>query len=88
MPAVESLEQLVGGGRDVGEWNPGVFVWRQALPAHEILVTLAELARVEDGVDSGRRVIIGELEWGWGSVRVKVGRIVVWFEEGDVKDRV
>ena len=81
MTAMEALNHLVGGGRDVGESNPGVLFGGQAFPAHEVLVTLAELAAIEDGLDSrGRGGVIGDLEGNGRSMRVEFGGIVIGLE--------
>ena len=52
-----------------------------------VTVTLTELATVEDGVDgNGRSVIVCEVEGNRSGMRMKLGRIVVGFEERNVKD--
>ena len=50
---VKPFKELVGGGGNVGKGNPGVFVRGETLPTHEILVALAELARVKEFGDIG-----------------------------------
>ena len=85
---MELLDELVGGGRDVGERDPGVLVGGQAVPVHEVLVALAKLAAVEDGVDSGGRVVVGELERLRRGMGMEFGRVVIRFKKGDVEDGV
>ena len=55
---------------------------------HEILVALADFARVKNGVYSRGRVgIISEVKRNGGSVKMELGRIVVGLEKGDVAMR-
>ena len=76
---MEALKLLIVGGRDVGEWDPGVLVGGQAVPVHEVLVALAKLAAVEDGVDGGGRVVVGELERLRRGMGMEFGRVVIGF---------
>ena len=50
MVTVEPVDHLVGGCGDFGKGDPRVLIGGQTLPAHEVLVALAEFARVEDGM--------------------------------------
>ena len=84
---METFEEFIGGGGNVGKRNPGVFVGRKVLPAHEVLVALSDLAAVEDGVDVEWRVgVFGEDERSRRRVWMEVGWVVVGFEKGDMKD--
>ena len=53
MLTVETFEKLVGGGGNIGEGNPRVFIHRHALPTDKVFIALAELAGVEDSLDCG-----------------------------------
>ena len=56
---------------------------------HEILVALADFARVENGVYSRGRVgIISEVKRNGGSVKMELGRIVVGLEKRNMEDGV
>ena len=59
MSTMKSFEHLVRGGRDVRKGDPRVLIGGQPLPAHEVLVALAEFARVEDGMKFLRGRVVG-----------------------------
>ena len=59
MLMVKPFEHLIHGSRDVGKGDPRVLVGGQALPAHEVLVALAKLACVKDGVNFLRGRVVG-----------------------------
>ena len=85
MSMVKPFEHLICGGRNVGEGDPRVLVRGQTLPVHEVLVALAEFARVEDGMKFLRgRVVRVERER--ERKDVGGGMSVMGFEERDVED--
>ena len=89
MPAVKPLEQLVVGGRDVGEGNPGVLVRREIFPTHEILVALSDLPTVENRCDRGRwRLVRSDVEVNRSRSRMKWGRFVIRSEKRDMENRM
>ena len=51
MATVEPVDHLIGGCGDFGEGDPRVLFGRQTLPMDKVLVLLAELTSIEDGIE-------------------------------------
>ncbi len=86
MAAMVTFDEFGVGSGYIGKGNPAVFVGGRVLPAHEILVTLAELAAVEDGVDGTRGRVFKDFDGSGGCVGVEVRGIVVGFKKGNMED--
>ncbi|OSX60552.1 hypothetical protein POSPLADRAFT_1035090 [Postia placenta MAD-698-R-SB12] len=69
---VKTFEEFIVRGRDVGESEPGVFVFRETLPTHEVLIALAEFARVEDGGNGVRGSGVINVEGVRGGMRMEL----------------
>ena len=85
----DKLQRIRGCG-DVGEGNPGVFFCWERLPRDVVLVTMADLAAVEDGVNSvggGNRFGV-KFERVWGSMRMKFGGVMIRFKKRNMENRV
>lgn len=89
MTAVEAVNEFVDCGRKgkIGERNPRVFVGGTTRPTHEVLVALAEFARVED-LGNGKGRIVGDSERIGRCMGVKFGGVGIRFEKRDVEDRM
>ena len=84
---METLDELVGGSRDVRKGNPGVLVRGQVLPMYQILETMADLAAIENRLNIKRGVsVIGKSERSGRRVRMKLGGISIRFKKRDVKN--
>ena len=89
VPVVKPLEQLVVGGRSVGEGIPGVLIRREILPTHEILIVLSDLPTVENRCNRGRwRLVWSDVEVNRSGSRMKWGRIVIGFKKRDMENRM
>ena len=90
MPAVKPLEQLVVGGRDVGEGNPGVLFGWERLPGDVVFVAMADFTAVENVVDNwGRRNRVRmKFERIGGCVIMEFRRVVVRFKKRNMKNGV
>ena len=87
MPTMETFEEFIGGGGNVGKRNPRIFVSGEIFPAYEIFVTLSDFATIEDRVNvQGGIGIFGEDERSGRRMWMEVGWVVVGLEKGDMKD--
>lgn len=85
---VKMFEEFIVGGRDVGESEPGVFIFGETLPMHEVLVALAEFVRVKDGGNGVRGSGVINVEGVRGGMRMELRRVWVRFKEGNMKNRM
>ncbi|KAF9801510.1 hypothetical protein IEO21_10100 [Rhodonia placenta] len=69
---VKMFEEFIVGGRDVGESEPGVFIFGETLPMHEVLVALAEFVRVKDGGNGVRGSGVINVEGVRGGMRMEL----------------
>ena len=83
---MEALDELVRGGREVGERDPRVLVGREVGPVREVFVTLANLATIKDRMNGRGRNFVDDFEGSRSDRRRCGGRIVIRFEERCVEN--
>ena len=88
MAALKPFEQLVGRGGNVGEWDPGVLSGGELRPVYQVFVTAAKLACVENRLHSRSRNVIRNVKRNRTCVGMKLGRIVIGFEKGNMENRM
>jgi hypothetical protein len=87
MSSVESINEFVERGRDIGEGNPRVFGVGLTFPVYEVVITMTNFSGIKDGVNGQCRVV-RRCEWFWRCVRSKGEGVVVGLQEGNVEDWV
>lgn len=81
---MKTFEEFISGGRDVGKWEPRVFIGWCVFPVYEIFVALSEFARVDDR-GNGWRFGVFERKRIGVSVSVEFGGIRIGFEKGNME---